>query len=54
MSRAILTKNFTDLMRSGTSGLSNAWVEVDMAVSIADERVENAKSRIVGQRFPPH
>ena len=45
-SRTILIKNLTVDMIKGTSGLSRALVLVETAVSMADDRAENADMRI--------
>lgn len=42
-----IDQTFTELMRRGTSGLSNARVEV----SITNERVKNAESRMSVKNF---
>ena len=45
-SRMILTANLTELMISGTSGLSSARVDVEIAYSTAELNAENAEMRI--------
>jgi len=44
-SNTILTKNFSELITNGTSGLSSARVEVDTAVSKAELKAEKALIR---------
>lgn len=45
MSNKRLTVNLTELMSSGTSGLSSARVELATAVSIAELKAENELMR---------
>jgi hypothetical protein len=45
-SRTILTRNLTVEIIKGTSGLSRALVLVETAVSMADDRAENAEIRM--------